>query len=262
MDATLDEIEFLALSSNRVAVLELLAAEGHTRSELAEETGASQATLGRILGDFEDRKWVRRDGGSYVATATGTLVAEGFRDLMDVLDTERELRDIVEYLPTDTMDFDLRHLAGATITRPTQTRPNAPLQHLLTLMDEADEVSAFSHTLNDQSLRVAAARAGEQRFRAVLPQRAIDALVADEALRGRLRDLVEAETASIRVYDGEIPLAVTIVDDVVNVLVRDDRGVLQAAVDSDHSAVRSWAEDRFKRYHDDSTPLSASSLSP
>ncbi|MBV0922605.1 ArsR family transcriptional regulator [Halomicroarcula limicola] len=262
MDATLDEIEFLALSSNRIAVLERLAAEKHTRSELAEATGASQATLGRILGDFEDRKWVRREGGGYVATATGTLVAEGFRDLVDVLDTERELRDIAEYLPTDAMDFDLRHLAGATITRPTQTRPNAPLQHLLTLMDGADEVTAFSHTLNDQSLRVAADRTGDQRFRAVLPQSAIDALVGDEALRDRLRDLVAAETASVRVYDGEIPLAVTIVDDVVNLLVRDRRGVLRAAVDSEHPAVRAWAETQFERYHADSTPLSAGSLSP
>ncbi|GGN90531.1 MULTISPECIES: helix-turn-helix transcriptional regulator [Haloarcula] len=262
MDATLSEIEFLALSPNRVAVLELLAADWHTRSELAAETGASQATLGRILGDFEDRKWVRRTEGGYVATATGRLVAEGFRDLLDILETERDLRDIVDYLPTDAMDFDLRHLADATITTPSQTRPNAPLQRLLSLMRDADDVTAFSHAFNDQSLSVAADRAGSQQFRAILSQSAVDALTGDETLRARLRSLVETETASIGVYDGEIPLAVTIVDDVVNLLVRDERGVLQAAVDTDHPTVHSWAEARFEDYREQSAPLTAADLRP
>jgi len=49
MEAPLEEIEFLARSQNRVAVLRLLATESHTRRSLAAATGASQATLGRIL---------------------------------------------------------------------------------------------------------------------------------------------------------------------------------------------------------------------
>ena len=131
MEETLAEIEFLALSPNRVTVLESLADGRRSRSELADATGASQATLGRILGDFEDREWVRRTEGAYAATATGRLVAEGFRDLLDVMSAERELRDVVAYLPTEAMDFDLRHLADAKIVTPTETRPNAPLQRLL-----------------------------------------------------------------------------------------------------------------------------------
>jgi len=61
MEAPLEEIEFLARSQNRVAVLRLLATESHTRRSLAAATGASQATLGRIPEDFTDRSWVRRD---------------------------------------------------------------------------------------------------------------------------------------------------------------------------------------------------------
>ncbi|MDS0283098.1 helix-turn-helix transcriptional regulator [Haloarcula onubensis] len=260
MEETLAEIEFLALSPNRVQVLESLAAGPHGRSELADVTGASQATLGRILSDFEDRDWVVRSGGKYAATATGRLVAEGFRDLLDVMAAERELRDVVAYLPTEAMDFDLRHLADASIVTPSETRPNAPLQRLLERIREAESVTAFSHALNDQSLAVVADRLGDQEFEAVLTRSAVDSLTADDALRDRLRRVVAAPSAGVRVADGDIPVAVTIADDVVNFLVRDDRGVVQAAVDTTHPAVREWAERRYEHYRVNSVPLTADEL--
>ena len=260
MEETLSEIEFLALSANRVTVLESLADGRHNRSELAEATGASQATLGRILGDFEDREWVVRAGGGYEATATGRLVAEGFRDLLDVMGTERELRDVVAYLPTAAMDFDLRHLADARIVTPTQTRPNAPLQRLLELMRDAESVTAFSHALNDQSLSVVADNLGTQEFEAVLTRGAVDSLTDDDTLRKRLRRVVSAPSAGVRVADDNIPVAVTIADDVVNMLVRDDRGVVQASVDTTHSDIREWAERRYEHYRIHSEPLRAESL--
>ena len=260
MEETLSEIEFLALSPNRVTVLESLAAGHRNRSELAEVTGASQATLGRILADFEDREWVVRSEGAYVATATGRLVAEGFRDLLDVMAAERELRDVVAYLPTEAMDFDLRHLTDARIVTPTETRPNAPLQRLLELMRGADSVTAFSHALNDQSLSVVADNLGAQEFEAVLTQGAVDSLTADETLRARLRRVVSAPSAGIRVADGDIPVAVTVADDVVNLLVRDDREVVQASVDTTDPAVREWAERRHEHYRVHSAPLTADDI--
>lgn len=261
MEETLAEIEFLALSPNRVTVLERLASGVQTRSELGEATGASQATLGRILSDFEAREWVTRESGGYVATATGRLVAEGFGDLLDVMAAERELRDVVAHLPTDELGFAFRHLAEATVVTPSETRPNAPLQYLLALVREANSVTAFSHALNDQSLRAIVDRLGDQEFEAVLTRDAVDALAADDDLRDRLRTVLESESASIRVYDDEIPLAVTIGDEVVNVLVRDDRGVVQAAVETSNPAVREWAERRYEHYRVYSEPLSAASLS-
>lgn len=260
MEETLAEIEFLALSANRVTVLAALAEAPHSRSELAELTGASQATLGRILGDFEERHWVERAPDGYEATATGRLVAEEFDDLLGVLDTERQLRPVVDYLPTDAMAFDFRHLADATITRPSETRPNAPLQRLLELLRGADSVTAFSHAFNDQSLSAVTDRLDTMSFQAVLSPAAIDSLTADAELRGRLREVVDAETATIGVYAGEIPLAVTIVDEVVHMLVRDGRGVLQAAIDTGNPAVREWAQRRFEHYRVQSEPLTAEEL--
>ncbi|MFC4553431.1 MULTISPECIES: helix-turn-helix transcriptional regulator [Halorussus] len=264
MEPALAEIEFLALSSNRVEVLGLLADDRRSRSDLAEATGASQATLGRILHDFEERSWIRREEGEYVATATGRLVAKGFGDLLEILETEGKLRGVVRYLPTHAMDFDLRRLADATVTHPSQTRPNAPVQRVLGLLEDADEVRVFSHAFNEQSLTVIQRRvaAGDQTFRGVFSRTAIDALADDSGLRERLAALLDAEGAAVRVHEEGVPLAVTVADDAVHLLLRDENGVLRASVDTDDRAVRSWAQDTFDHYWRTAAPLDAEEFSP
>lgn len=262
MDSALEEIEFLARSSNRVEVLGLLADERRTRNDLAAATGASQATLGRILDDFEARSWIRREDGEYVATATGRLVAAGFRNLLDVVETEVELRAIVRYLPTHAMDFDLARLADATIVVPSETRPNAPLQRLLDLKRDATAVRAFSHAFNEQSLTVVRERASadDYAFRGVFSEAAIDAVADDPELRRRLVELLDADGVTIRAREEGIPLAATVADDVVHLLLRDENGVIRASIDTDDPAVRSWAQDSFDHYWRTSSPVTAENL--
>ena len=257
MDAALDDVEFLALSANRVAVLQSLAGAPRSRSDLAAETGASQATLGRILADFEARSWVRRRDGEYEATATGKLVANAFSDLLDVLETERDLRDIVDSLPTEAMGFDLARLADATITVPTETRPNAPLQRLIGLEREAAAIRAFSHAFNEQTLSLTAERVaeGDLTFEGVFSRGAIDALARESTLRRRLESLLDAPDAAVRVRDSRVPVAGTLADDRVYLLVRDDSGVLRASIDTDDPEIFEWAESAFAEYWKSATPL-------
>lgn len=257
MEAPLEEIEFLARSQNRVEVLRLVATGPQTRQELATATGASQATLGRILEDFADRSWVSQDGRQYAATATGELVADGIGGLISVLETEQKLRPLVAYLPTAEFGFDLRHLADATVTVPTRTRPSAPLRQVRTAIEGADTLRAFSHTLNEQTLATVHEQVtgGAYTFEAVLSRSALDALAADPALWSQVRTLSEHSNATIRVSQGEIPVAALIADGTVSLLVRDEHGVLRASLSTDSAAVREWATDRFDRYWEQATPF-------
>ncbi|GGL38165.1 hypothetical protein GCM10009037_22210 [Halarchaeum grantii] len=262
MESALEDVEFLARSPNRVEVLCLLAGGRHTRTALAEETGASQATLGRILTDFQERAWVRRAGSEYVATATGRLVASALSDLLDSLETERELRDIVDYLPTHAMDFDLGHLQDATITFPSETRPDAPVKRVVDLIRDAEDVTVFSHAFNERSLAAVHDRvtAGDATFRAVFSEHAVDALADAPDLRARLEGLLAHDAADARVHGEGIPLAVTIADETVHMLLRDENGVLQASLDTDDDAVRAWASDTFDHYWRSAAPLEKSAL--
>lgn len=262
MKSALAEIEFLALSSNRVAVLESLAEGTHTRRELADATGASQPTLGRILRDLEERRWIARADGGYEATATGRMVAEGMTELLAVVETEAKLRPVMEWLPTDSMTFDLGRLREATITVPSRTRPSAPVKRVNEALGRAEDVRVCSHAFNEGTLETVRERVvdGQQRLDAVFSRAAIDALAADDALRAGLRELVAAEGATVRRHPEEIPIAITIADGRVYLLVRDDDGVLQAAIDADDPDVLAWARSVYEEHRERASPVEVGEL--
>jgi predicted transcriptional regulator len=256
------EIEFLAGSANRIEVLAALADGARTRGELAEQVGVSQPTLGRILGDLESRAWIEREGDRYRTTATGDLVTAGITDLRDRLATELSLREIIEWLPTDAIDVDLRHFADARITTPTQTRPNAPIQGMLDLIRGTDEVRLLSHAFNEQKLRLVHERTleGDLTTRGVFEAGAIDALREAPRLADRLAEVVAADAAEIRVVGTAVPVALEVTDGRTHLLLRDDEGIVQAAVDTDDGAVRAWAEDLHATYWDEGTPLTPADI--
>ncbi|QCJ48330.1 winged helix-turn-helix domain-containing protein [Haloprofundus sp. MHR1] len=259
MESALEDIEFLALSVNRVEVLNAVAETPHTRRDLQERTGASQPTLGRILRDFEERNWVEATGREYAATPTGRLVADGFSNLREIVETEQKLRQVANWLPTEAMTFDLRRLRDATITTPTQTRPNAPVQRVLELLRDAERVEIVSYAFNEQSMDVVRRRVADegQTFEGIFSASAIDAIADDSALRERLRELVDLPGAELRVVDDDVPVALTVADDVVHLFLRDDDGLLQASVDTDDEAVLTWARDVHDRYRNEARPLDA-----
>ena len=261
MDRVLAEMEFLARSANRGDVLTLVAEAPHDRQALARETGASQPTLGRILRDFEERNWVRATEGGYTATATGRLVAAGLTELSESLAAELHLREVSQWLPTDGLGFDLGRLGEATITTPTQTRPSAPISRVIELIEAAHRVRIFSHAFNEQTLAAVVEWVADGgQFEGVFSAAAIDAVAHETGLRGQLQQLQAADRARIRVIDDAIPLAVTVADDTVSLLLRDDDGRLQAAVDTDDPEVEVWATDRHGRYWESARPLAESDL--
>jgi len=165
-------------------------------------------------------------------------------------------------LPGAALGFDPRHLVGATVTTPTETRPNAPVKRLLELTRDADRVRAFSHAFNEQSLDLAAelATEGAVDFAGVFSRAAIEAVASDSALRARLATLLAADGAAVRICDDDIPVAGTILDDVVHLLVRDDTGVLRASIDTDDPVVHDWATDAFESYWAAASPLDRADL--
>jgi len=258
----LAEIEFLARSPNRIEVLAALADEPLTRSEVASRVDVSQPTLGRILGDLSDRQWVATEGEFYRATATGDLVAAGITDLRERLAAEARLREVVEWLPADAIDVDLRHLADATITTPTETRPNRPIRRMLELLREADHATLLSHAFNEQKLRLVRDRAvaGDLETAGVFHASAIDALRETADLREILRELVASDAAEICVTEQTVPVAVEVTDDRTHLLLRDDEGIVRASVDTDDAAVREWATALHETFWTDATPLSPDDL--
>jgi len=255
----LEEIAFLTRSENRIEVLRTLADGAYTRRELGDAVAASQPTIGRVLNDLRDREWVSSDGERYRATATGELVADGITDLRARLETETRLREVVAYLPTDAIDVDLRAFADATITTPTGTRPNAPIERMVDLLAGAAHARLLSHSFNRQKLDCLYDRAvgGPLTIEGVFARDAIAAVRDDPVLQERLRAVVAADGVEIRVTDDPVPVAVEVTDDRTHLLLRDDDGVVRASMDTDDDAVLVWAVETHEHFFADADPLTA-----
>ncbi|MWG35736.1 helix-turn-helix transcriptional regulator [Halomarina oriensis] len=260
----LDDVEFLARSGHRVEVLRTLASGPRTRPEVHRETGVSQPTLGRILGSFEERHWVERRGSEYTLTPSGTLVWEQFDDLLDTVETAQRLADVVEYLPTDELGFDVRELAEATITTPV---PGDGLRHLRRLEEvvyTADVVRNVAPTAPpgaraDFENRFEAFMRSDQQVEAIVSTGALR-VSADAEMMGRLRTALGTNRVDLYRYDGPVPVMLALVDGTAVLAPLDDDGVPTATIESDDEAVRAWVASRLDEYRERATRISPDDL--
>ena len=258
MYQSLDEIEYLSRSENRVQVLKLLTRDALTRRELQDELGASQATLSRILQDFESRQWIQKQDAVYEATALGLWVADCLNALQQALSVSDDLQEFEPWLPTGIDGFDVSWLADAEVITPTAIEPNAPMDRVEHLLRTGQHVCILSYAYNKNCLdaNVTAIQEGGQRYEAVYTEDAIQSLYDNSEWRDQLETILDADTTAISVYNGEIPCSVTIVDELVQLILRDEHGVIRAMVESRSSPLRKWANSLFERYLNDAKSVS------
>ena len=262
MDSTLEDIEFLARSPNRIAVLDALCAGARERSTLLESIGMSRVTLGRCLAELEERGWIERDGHEYALTPLGELVIRAFGMLRETVATTRKLDAVIEWLPTAHLGFDLTRLADAEITVPTSADPYMLIRRSAVRLGEADDVRVVSHAMAAETLEAnwRATTEGTQTFEAVFESDAIAVAAKDPGMRAHLRELLECERAAIYVYEGGIPYVMVITDDVVMFGLSDDEGTPRAIVETDDDTVYSWAEATIEDYREASRSLAREDL--
>lgn len=256
-DSSIADVAFLARSDHRVCVLGELAAGDRTRTELREATGIIQPTLGRILTDFEDRGWLRREGSTYSLTPFGALLAEQFAELVAVVDTMREFRDVARRLPLDEMDVDLRRFGRARITTPSETDAMAHLRREEELAEGAESLrhlcsSAFPPHIKTYRDRIVE---GGQRFEAVITGDALDAASEDPETAGWVRDIAEADGASIYRYDGPVAYQLGVADETALIVPLDEAGAPCAVVETEDDVIRRWVDDELDAVRSKSTLL-------
>jgi predicted transcriptional regulator len=261
-DAALEDIAYLSRSENRVRILETLTADTHSRRELADVTGTSRTTLGRILSELEDRNWTTRTtDGEYVATPRGEHAAVEFLPLVASMQTLRELGEAAGWIPIEELSIDLRHFRDATVRRTVPNEPVEPGRYLAPLIRDASTLSTLTFVAPPRVV----GRAMENGVSS-------DQLTAEHVLAGglieHLRDHPDGPpqwhdyiTAGARVYyyDGHIPCNLFVVDDTV--LLLNDRPNAGEAIETENETVRSWAHDLIATYREAAETVEADTFS-
>jgi predicted transcriptional regulator len=255
MDPALEEIDFLARSSHRIGVLECLTQGDRERRELSAATGASSPTMSRILADFEDRRWIDRDGPTYGLTPLGEYVADRFLALRDAMDVERKLRDVWRWLPREMEGFSVDLFADAVVSYPGPGYPYEPVERLTHLIEGTDRLRGFDNivfkSINNETV-----------CRAVLDGMELEYVYSPTALEKtfawnpeRVMEAASRENCRVYVHD-DLPdgdrCGIGIVDDRAGICCHDpETGALKAVVDTDSPAAREWAISTFERVRDE-----------
>ncbi len=256
-DSPLDDIVFLARSHHRVTALDALADHPRTRDELRTLTGASPSTISRMVREFEDRHWIRRNGHRYEATSLGAFVASGMSDLLDRIETERKLRVAWKLLPIEECGITPEMVSDATVTVAEADDPYRPVNRFVSLLREAKR---FRFVGSDVALL--------EPCKDVLRERIVDGMQAEiidpptvaqyilSTYREHCAESLVSGNLTVQLHDDLPQYGLSILDDRVGITGYDpDSGTVRLLIETTDPEVREWAKSTFDAYRREARPL-------
>lgn len=267
---TLEPIAYLSRSANRVQVLEALTEnitnpgrprEGYEPRELKEATGASEATVSRIISEFEERRWVRRNtDGEYEATPKGELVATEFGPFVKSMETIEELDEIAAILPIPELTIGVHHFSDATIRRPMGFDPNEFGLYLNDLIEDSTVFYVVTYVAAPQNMADPmgeAIRSGQLISETVMPGSVIDytserLMIEDPAQVSEPEQMWTDEPGNTWYrYEGHLPCNLFIFDETVVIENSQAEDIEPGTViQSQNETVREWAMDLYHKYRE------------
>lgn len=280
----LEPIAYLSRSEYRVQVLEALTdtvpkpgqePPGYDPRELRGVTGASEATLSRILNEFDTRGWAKRTSdGEYVATAQGQHLAVQFGPLVESVETIQKLGDDVAKIPASDLTigstrdvYSLAEFDEVTVHRQGAFDQMTVGKYLGNLTRESSRHLSMGFTAPDEEYNKAVAEGleeGENPFdEAVYAGPLIDWYGEDTSpTRAQVKELLESTTWELYRYEGYMPCQLFIFDETVVIENSQAETItIGTFLESQNDTVRAWALDVFESYKEQSEQVSPEDLS-
>lgn len=246
----IDDIAYLARSEHRAPTLVALTVRPRSRSELWEMTGVSSSTIRRTLSEFEDRKWIRRDGYQYETTPLGAFVASAVAELIERVEIGRKLRDVWHLLPDEERGFSVEMCADAVVTVADADDPYRPVNQFVKLLRETDR-------LRFAGLDIAMLEPCKEE----LCQQIIDGVEAEVITPPRVANFIrstcpelfaealESGNLTVRLHDDMPTSGVCVFDDRVAISAYDSESItVRVLIDTADPDAREWAESTFASY--------------
>ena len=262
MEAGIEELQFLSRSETRVRILDELHRDGTlSKNELKRRLDASRTTIQRNLNALAEHGWVRDRNRSYELAHCGRLIAEDYLDLVDRLGVVSDLRPFLRWVDPADLDVDFRSLADATVTTAKPGDPWAMVnRHVAALetMDRGRVVLPLTGMSAVKACRDRVVDAGASAEMIVSPD-VEETVRSDPTYSDHHAEMLETGRYELRVYDGEIPYYLGLVDDLVQIGADED-GEPRALLETDDESVYAWAERTIDEYREHSSPISAGDL--
>lgn len=254
--AVIDAIGYVARSSCRVRILELLSERTvASRDELQAAVDVVRTTLQRNLEGLADRGLVRERERAYELTAAGSYVAQALEAALSRAIPAVELRPVLERLPADDLSIEPERLRDATVYEATPSNPYQPVERHASVVADADHARLVLPATAAKPTAEAGSNAdGDTLHEVVATPDVVDAIESDPSLSEAVDEFADG-SYRLSVYDGPITYFVGVLDDVVQIGVHDDGGLPAALLESTDAQLRAWAIDRFESLESEATRL-------
>jgi hypothetical protein len=111
----------------------------------------------------------------------GELLAEEFQDLLETVETVQELGDVIGFLLTEGMDFDIRLFGEATVTKPKSNDVLAHIRRAEVLLSDATHLRVLTPSIFPAALEKLLEEQAPDHHEAILIDGALEAVRADPA---------------------------------------------------------------------------------
>lgn len=257
------EVGFLTRSKNRVTLLKTLAEEAYTIPELIRETGISEVTIKRATDEFHQRGWIAKSEAGYTVTPVGELVVADYAAFSETMSVACHVGPVIDLLPVEQMDFDLRQLSEATITDPDNSDVLEIVDRWITLIREADRLEVFAYRTG----RIVAEpiyeelEAGNLELEAVIPPSELERIRSDPTVREFKRKIIEAGGEyHVAAQDQSKPYSIGLFDDLAGIAGWGDDSKPRVHVESRSDPIVEWVRSRYERAKRNGRPLTVEEL--
>lgn len=250
MKDAIQEIEFLARSSSRVAILrELTNSPKLTRDDLRTRVDSSRTTVQRNLESLVDQGLASNSYQWYSLTPRGRYIAESFFEFVESTAVFNRLQPVLQWIDYEDLDLELSHLRDATMVVPEDGDPYRMINRHVEVISEAERAFGLLQFTGLHATETAASEVIERgaTVEIVAAPEVADTHLTDPRYR-KLNDAA-AETGRWKIYEypGEIPFCLTVLDDVVQLVVAEE-GDPRGLIETNSDEVRSWATETFEAY--------------
>lgn len=251
-----DDAQFLANSSDRLALLTSLSEGPCSPGNLAAEHALSRRSVQRNLAEFVDRGWAESSGGTYHLTVTGGLIAEKHAEYIDTLTQIDDFAPFFRHLPDRDHTPTPTWLTDAELTVATAEDPQAPVHQYVTSVKQlgTNQVRMLSPVLSRLFHEAHAALA----FRGVHTDLIMPAAMVERARErnpAEFKAIVSLDILSLHRCQDPFDIGLTLGDDRLLMAAYDDEKQLRALIESENPEFQTWAAALFDTYREKSEPV-------
>lgn len=259
----LDDVDHLARSPHRARVMQLLADDELSRRDLHEATDIPQPTLGRILGSFQDRHWLERDGHTYALTLKGRLVATHFEHLLNAVETVQHLPAAADFGPFLDLGFDADWLPRLDVVSPGDD--GGWFAHIRRARDSVGRAVRVRELAPGPmpglpETVAETLRTGELTLESVFSRTRFESAVADPTDRRLIREILEHDNAHLYLIDEDVSCYLALQGDraVLDIPAGEDGPVTR--LETSDRTVREWVDSVIDDFVSRAEPVSAEDL--